>query len=324
MSRAVEESNRRLLRAGDALDRAYAQPLDVPTLAGIAHVSDSHFIRTFLATFGETPHRYLQRRRVERSMFMPRETDRSVTDICLEVGFTGLGTFSRTCRAIVGVPPTAYRRRADVKAVPTCFDGVDPTEQFQRSGGRRPATSVARMFHTIPLLQISQIYVLDQDEALDFDVGTLGLEVGTDMDLGFMRSLTVRVPGEPGREILLETPGPRAMDDAMAEQVRELVTKGATGGWIGLTTADLRGAAGSGRRVSPMSPSSASTASTGACGTRSATPSASCSRRRRRLRSGPTSRPSRPRPWRRGGARAIMTSVGHAGSLASRGIRGQR
>ena len=83
------------------------------------------------------------------------------------------------------------------------------------------------------------IYVLDQDEALDFYVGKLGLEVDTDADLGFMRWLTVRVPGEPGRQILLEKPGPPSMDDATAERVRELVTKGAVG-WVGFSTTDCR------------------------------------------------------------------------------------
>ena len=75
MSRAVEEINRRMLRARDAMDRAYAEALDLPTLARIAHVSEGHFIRTFRATFGETPHRYLQRRRVERAMFLLRASD---------------------------------------------------------------------------------------------------------------------------------------------------------------------------------------------------------------------------------------------------------
>lgn len=121
MSRAVEETNRRLLRARDAMDRSYAQPLDIPTLARIACVSEAHFIRTFRATFGETPHRYLQRRRVERSLFLLRETDRSITDICFDVGFSSLGTFSRTFREIMGETPTSYRTRAEVKAVPTCF-----------------------------------------------------------------------------------------------------------------------------------------------------------------------------------------------------------
>lgn len=121
LSRAVEESNRRLLRARDAMDRAYAQALDVPTLARIAHVSEAHFIRTFRATFGETPHRYLQRRRVERAMFLLRESDRSVTEICLDVGFVSLGTFSRTFRDIVGESPSAYRKRGLIVAAPTCF-----------------------------------------------------------------------------------------------------------------------------------------------------------------------------------------------------------
>ncbi|HEY3504135.1 MAG TPA: AraC family transcriptional regulator [Actinocatenispora sp.] len=110
-----------MLRARDAMDRAYAEPLDVATLARIAHVSEAHFTRTFRATFGETPHRYLQRRRIERAMFLLRETGRSATDICYEVGFGSLGTFSRTFRAIVGVPPRDYRRSASPADVPTCF-----------------------------------------------------------------------------------------------------------------------------------------------------------------------------------------------------------
>ncbi len=121
MSRAVEESNRRLLRARDAMDCTYAGVLDVPSLARIAHVSEAHFIRTFKATFGETPHRYLQRRRVERAMFLLRGTDRSITDICLDVGFTSLGSFSRTFREVVGQSPTDYRRRGALPAVPSCF-----------------------------------------------------------------------------------------------------------------------------------------------------------------------------------------------------------
>ncbi len=121
MSRASEETNRRLLRARDAMDRSYAQPLDIAALARIACVSDAHFIRTFRATFGETPHRYLQRRRVERSMSLLRETDRTVTEICFDVGFTSLGTFSRTFREILGESPTAYRKHATLQAIPTCF-----------------------------------------------------------------------------------------------------------------------------------------------------------------------------------------------------------
>ncbi len=100
-----------MLRARDTMDRAFARPLDVPALARVAHVSPAHFSRQFRATFGETPHRYLQRRRVERAMELLRETDRPITAICLDVGFTSLGTFSRTFRAIVGESPSAYRAR---------------------------------------------------------------------------------------------------------------------------------------------------------------------------------------------------------------------
>src|SRR5438046_9692306 len=121
MSRAVEESNRRMLRARDAMDRDYAKPFDIPSLARIAYVSEAHFIRTFRATFGETPHRYLQRRRVERAMFLLRETDRSVTEICFDVGFTSPGTFSRTFREIVGQTPSDYRVGHGPLMAPNCI-----------------------------------------------------------------------------------------------------------------------------------------------------------------------------------------------------------
>jgi AraC-like DNA-binding protein len=120
VSREVEEMNRRLLRARDAMDRAYAEPLDVRTVAAVAYVSPAHFIRSFRAVFGETPHRYLQRRRVERSMFLLRETDRSVTDICFDVGFTSLGTFSRTFHDIVGETPSGYRKGHGPIVAPHC------------------------------------------------------------------------------------------------------------------------------------------------------------------------------------------------------------
>jgi AraC-like DNA-binding protein len=120
VSRETEDLNRRLLRARDAMDRAYAEPLDVRAVAAVAHISEAHFARSFRAVFGETPHRYLQRRRVERSMFLLRETDRSVTDICLDVGFTSLGTFSRTFRQIVGETPSGYRTGHGPIVAPHC------------------------------------------------------------------------------------------------------------------------------------------------------------------------------------------------------------
>ena len=121
MSRDTEIANRHLLRARDEMDRAYTDELDIAALARIAHVSPAHFIRRFKATFGETPHRYLQRRRIERAMYLLRSSDRTVTDICMEVGFTSLGTFSRTFREIVGETPLEHRNRGPLGDVPSCF-----------------------------------------------------------------------------------------------------------------------------------------------------------------------------------------------------------
>jgi AraC-like DNA-binding protein len=103
------------------MDRAYAEPLDIPAVAAVAHMSEAHFSRSFRAVFGETPHRYLQRRRVERAMFLLRETDRSVTDVCLDVGFSSLGTFSRTFKDIVGETPSDYRAGNEPMVAPNCF-----------------------------------------------------------------------------------------------------------------------------------------------------------------------------------------------------------
>jgi catechol 2,3-dioxygenase-like lactoylglutathione lyase family enzyme len=89
-------------------------------------------------------------------------------------------------------------------------------------------------------IRITSVYVLDQDEALDFYVGKLGFEVDTDVDLGFMRWLTIKLPADPERELLLEVPGPPALADEVAAQVRDLVTKGAMGVAAILTTDDCQ------------------------------------------------------------------------------------
>jgi transcriptional regulator GlxA family with amidase domain len=141
VSRAVEESNRRLLRARDAMDRAFAEPLNVAALAKVANLSQAHFIRSFRATFGETPHRYLQRRRVERSMFLLRETGRSITDICFDVGFTSLGTFSRTFRGIVGQTPSEYREGHGPMVAPNCFQIATTRPVVAASARPAPAES---------------------------------------------------------------------------------------------------------------------------------------------------------------------------------------
>jgi transcriptional regulator GlxA family with amidase domain len=144
MSRATEESNRRLLRARDAMDARYAEPLDIPSLARIALTSPAHFSRTFRDTFGETPHRYLQRRRVERAAFLLRETTRSVTDVCLDVGFGSLGTFSRTFSDIVGVSPSAYRLRSRPIELPNCRVMTMTRPVAQTAFLEKPSGAVAR------------------------------------------------------------------------------------------------------------------------------------------------------------------------------------
>jgi AraC-like DNA-binding protein len=112
-----------LLRAKDLIDRAYGEPLDVPALARVAFASQAHFIRSFRAAFGATPHRYLTRRRVERAQELLRETGDSVTDISLQVGFRSLGSFSSAFRSLTGQSPSGYRaawRGRDPAAIPGC------------------------------------------------------------------------------------------------------------------------------------------------------------------------------------------------------------
>src|SRR5215211_7609522 len=116
---------RHLLRAKDLADARYREPLDVPSLARAAHLSPAHFSREFRRTFGETPHRYLLTRRMERAAALLRTTDRSVADICLTVGLTSVGSFTTSFGRTFGVSPTAYRAAhppaALLARVPTCI-----------------------------------------------------------------------------------------------------------------------------------------------------------------------------------------------------------
>ena len=116
-------STRHLLRAKDLIDARYRDPLDVPTLAAVAHLSPAHFTREFRRVFGETPHQYLLTRRLERAASMLRNTDYSVSDICFEVGLSSVGSFTTSFRRVYGLTPTAYRSAHPPIArarVPTC------------------------------------------------------------------------------------------------------------------------------------------------------------------------------------------------------------
>lgn len=111
-----------LRRARDLMDREYASPLDVPAMAGRARMSPSHFSREFKRAYGETPHTYLLTRRIERAMFLLR-AGWSVTDACMEVGWSSLGSFSSRFTEVVGETPTAYaaREHAATEQIPTCM-----------------------------------------------------------------------------------------------------------------------------------------------------------------------------------------------------------
>jgi transcriptional regulator GlxA family with amidase domain len=132
-----------LRRARDLMDRDYARPLDVPSMARVALMSPSHFARQFRAAYGETPYGYLMTRRVERAKALLRRGDLSVTDVCMAVGCTSLGSFSSRFTEIVGASPSAYRARDHRAgaAVPACVAKAwTRPERTSRNGeATRPA-----------------------------------------------------------------------------------------------------------------------------------------------------------------------------------------
>ena len=136
-----------LRRARDLLDREYARPLDVPAMARAALMSPSHFARQFRAAFGETPYAYLQSRRLERAMALLRRGDLSVTDVCLAVGFTSLGSFSSTFTRLVGEPPSAYRDRdhTAMAPVPACVARTWTRPGWRGPGGNGPRPEQSRI-----------------------------------------------------------------------------------------------------------------------------------------------------------------------------------
>ena len=116
MSGTASDANRladlaRLRKVRDRIDREYAQPLDVEALARGAHMSAGHLSREFKLAYGESPYGYLMTRRIERAMALLRRGDMSVTEVCFSVGCSSLGTFSTRFTELVGMPPSAYRRR---------------------------------------------------------------------------------------------------------------------------------------------------------------------------------------------------------------------
>jgi AraC-like DNA-binding protein len=131
-----------LRRARDLMDREYAEPLDVAAIARAALMSSGHFSRLFRATYGETPYTYLMTRRIERAKALLRRGDLSVTEVCMAVGCTSLGSFSARFTELVGETPTAYRARdhAALATVPGCVaKNLTRPSRKPRGDGARPA-----------------------------------------------------------------------------------------------------------------------------------------------------------------------------------------
>ena len=127
-----------LRRARDLMDREYATPLDVAALARAALMSSAHFSRQFRASYGETPYSYLMTRRIERAKALLRRGDMSVTEVCIAVGCSSLGSFSARFTQLVGETPTAYRARdhGAIAGVPGCIakDLTRPSRKPSRIG----------------------------------------------------------------------------------------------------------------------------------------------------------------------------------------------
>jgi AraC-like DNA-binding protein len=129
-----------LRRVRDRIDREYAEPLDVEALARGAHMSPGHFSRQFRLAYGESPYSYLMTRRIERAMALLRRGDLSVTEVCFAVGCSSLGTFSTRFTELVGMPPSAYRKReaGATAGMPACV-----AKQVTRPIRNREASTTA-------------------------------------------------------------------------------------------------------------------------------------------------------------------------------------
>ena len=243
-------SVRHLLRAKDAIDARYREPLDVPALARAAHLSPAHFSREFRRTFGETPHQYLLTRRLERAAALLRNTDRSVADICLHVGLRSVGSFTTCVRPRLRHVADRLPRRAPAGRQP------HPDPDLRRPGVRSSAVQQvsrrqphgpsvaclpsrsshhdARRTTMLSGLTYVNVWVHDQDEALAFYTEKLGIELREDVtvpELGNFRWLTVGVPGQDEVALtLMAIPGPPVFDEETQTTLQKLVAKGAAGG----------------------------------------------------------------------------------------------
>ena len=228
--------------------------MDLDDLAAVAGVSKYHFARSFAATYGETPIRYLTRRRIERAQDLLRTANLTVTEICMAVGFSSLGSFSARFSALVGESPREYRNRWAAQGgprMPGCYlfmCGVLDLDGDRRSrpgwSGSRNLGEANRAPRRLPSgmitnVSLTTVYCLDQDAARDFYVDVLGFEPNIDVPMGpDFRWVTINHPNQPELEVTLMTPGP-PLDPEAADFVRRQLEKGQMGG-LGLRVDDCR------------------------------------------------------------------------------------
>ena len=228
-----------LRRVRDRIDREYAQPLDVEALARGVNMSSGHLGRQFKLAYGESPYSYLMTRRIERAMALLRRGDLSVTEVCFEVGFSSLGTFSTRFAELVGMPPSTYRRevsRRDGGAAALRGQAGDQTGQESRSAARGTAASVSDMDITI---HSSFLPLDDPDASLAFYRDVLGFEIRADVGKGAFRWITVGPADQPGVSIVLYPPSatPGLTDDER-QTIAEMMAKGTYASLL-LATKDL-------------------------------------------------------------------------------------
>ena len=239
---------RHLLRAKDLIDARYREPLDVRDASRAPRTSPPRTsAASSAATFGEPPHQYLLTRRLERAAALLRNTDRTVSDICLRVGLRSVGSFTTSFGRAYGLSPTAYRAAhppavAHVR-IPTCVLQAYARPQSSRFGedsrgvrrlASQPTAHDIGGSTMLKQLTHTQVWVHDQDEALAFYTEKLGMELREDVtvpEMGNFRWLSVGVPGQPDVSItLMAVPGPPVFDEETRAQIQALLAKGAAGG----------------------------------------------------------------------------------------------
>jgi AraC-like DNA-binding protein len=132
-----------LRSARDLMDRRFADPLDLDQMASEAGFSKFHFARTFKETYGETPANYLTRRRVERAKDLLRSANLTVTEVCMLVGFSSLGSFSSRFSELVGMSPSAFQRAAAARGGPPPIPGCFMMEWARPQAGGRTKSAIA-------------------------------------------------------------------------------------------------------------------------------------------------------------------------------------